>query len=605
MLNAAFLRSEIEDRFKREENKLIAALDAVKYVCVTVDNWTTRNGTFLGSTLHWLEPVSLQRKSAPFIRRRMKSNKLNVNEIAEQITSMCEKYRIVNKILGFNTYNGWNNGQAFKEFGVMAHQNTAFCEFNKISFDSRFPSQNRCVSVTQMLSQIATTDAAGALTDDSYREIHSSVFEKLNHFWQKSYESPAESDDIVRPTDGRCNSLFDSLQFIVNKGVGVINVRHIQLGVPTLSLHDQTFLVEFTQIAKPIATAIDHLAKSDCYFAAFMPTIYTIDHAFQKLMVKEFELCRPLLQAMYAGFRRRFNYCFVLDGNQCESALLATCTHPFFKTRWLSPNHAMGKHIIDIVTNAVKKEMLSQTSDGEGLNGKSDILRVTSVAHLLGISRSITDATDAMDTNVETDDFEYYFASDDNTKATTQKLQIDEAASSEVHSFFDSPCEKDKNNLEQLDLHKMVRKVFIKYNTILPSSAPVERIFGFERKWLRSTHLRHSVSFLEKCFRYFSPSRNDCGDPAEQFRRRFIGDDVLAQGARTQRIMDEFDCLKNYPFTDSDYMRPLISKTAFCFNHLFLKIIYCLNSYNSFLDVRVKCDREHILIFYFPRYNFV
>lgn len=86
-----------------------------------------------------------------------------------------------------------------------------------------------------------------------------------------------------------------------------------------------------------------------------------------------------------------------------------------------------------------------------------------------------------MEAGIESDDFEYYFASDDTTTATANTPQMDEAVS-EVHSFFDSPCEKDKNNLEQLGVYKMIREVFVKYNTILPSSAPVERIFLFESK---------------------------------------------------------------------------------------------------------------------------
>lgn len=79
----------------------------------------------------------------------------------------------------------------------------------------------------------------------------------------------------------------------------------------------------------------------------------------------------------------------------------------------------------------------------------------------------------------EPDDFEYYFASDDRTKATEQQSQH-EAAVLEVQSFLEIPCEKDKNNLEQLGIYKIIREVFVRYNTILPSSAPVERLFSFE-----------------------------------------------------------------------------------------------------------------------------
>lgn len=364
MMNAADLKKEIEERFQRKQNKLIDALETVKYVCATADSWTTRNGTFLGSTLHWLEPLSMQLKSAPFFRHRLKSLQ-NIDEIAEQFTSMSEKYRIKQKIVAIVTKNGWNYGNAFEKIGVMTHVLAGVCEFHEINFGATLQPFEKFNAVTHTLSQIATTDAVVALADKSYREIHLCVFEKLTRFWQKSTEYLAKFDDLVHPTDVRCNSLFDGLQFIINKGMGAINMMNTQSGVPTLTQRDHKFLVEFIQVAKPIAAAIDHLLKSNCYYAAFLPTIYTIDHAFQKLLAKEFEYCRPLLLSMHAGFKRRFEYCFDLKDERCKTAVLATCTHPFFKTRWLSPHHAMDKCIVEIVTSAVKVEL--QSNEGDGL----------------------------------------------------------------------------------------------------------------------------------------------------------------------------------------------------------------------------------------------
>lgn len=98
-----------------------------------------------------------------------------------------------------------------------------------------------------------------------------------------------------------------------------------------------TFLLEFIQITKPIVTATEQLSKSNCYYATFLPTTYTIDHSFEKMLVEEFDYCRPLLQAMRAGLKRRFEYCFNLEDKQCRAAVLAKSTHPFFKTRWLPP----------------------------------------------------------------------------------------------------------------------------------------------------------------------------------------------------------------------------------------------------------------------------
>lgn len=367
VLKADALKSEIEERFERKKDQLIEALDNVKHVCVTADIWTIQKDVYIGSTLHWLEPISLQRKSAPFMRRRLKSHE-NIEQIAEQLISMCEKYRIKKKIVAIVTDSGWNFGNSFKKFGVSMQESAGVCVFHEIDFNSKLPSINKCSTVTHMLSQITTTDAANALADASYSEIHTSVFEKLKRFWQKTKESPTEIGAVIRPTDGRSNSLFESLHFIVNKGIDAINEMHTQFRMPLLTSRDHKFLAEFVQIAKPVAAAIDHLLKSNCYYAAFLPTVYTIDHSFQKLLAKDYEYCRPLLEAMHTGFKSRFEYCFNLKDARCKTAVLATCTHPFFKTRWLSSNHAMDKCIVEIVVNAVNDALQLRSNDGEKMS---------------------------------------------------------------------------------------------------------------------------------------------------------------------------------------------------------------------------------------------
>lgn len=359
VMNCTILKTEIEKRFQREKSNLIDSLENVKYVCATTDIWTSKNGSFLGSTLHWIEPITLQRKSAPFFRRQLKCQR-SVEEVAEQFTLMSINYGIKNKIVAIVTNNGWNYKDAFKSIGISAFENEDIYGFQEVIFESSLRTFSRCITGTHILSAIATEDVANALMDAAYREIHSNVFDKLNSFWHKAFEMEVNGDTIVRPTEERCNSLFECLQFIVNA----------QLKVPTLTQHDLKFLTEFTQITKPIAAAIDHLMKPNCYYAAFLPTIYTIDHAYQKLLANEFEYCMPLLQSMHAGFRRRFDYCFNLTDEKCKSAVLATCTHPFFKTRWLSSNYSMDNGIIEIVTNAVKDELQLHSNDGQGLSSK-------------------------------------------------------------------------------------------------------------------------------------------------------------------------------------------------------------------------------------------
>lgn len=49
----------------------------------------------------------------------------------------------------------------------------------------------------------------------------------------------------------------------------------------------------------------------------------------------------------------------------------------------------------------------------------------------------------------------------------------------DVLSFLNAPCEADEENYRpQLEEHPYVKRVFVKYNTIIPSSAEVERLFS-------------------------------------------------------------------------------------------------------------------------------
>lgn len=57
---------------------------------------------------------------------------------------------------------------------------------------------------------------------------------------------------------------------------------------------------------------------------------------------------------------------------------------------------------------------------------------------------------------------------------------IESSIRMEVISFLSDPCTDD---LKILKKYPHIRKVFIKYNSILPSSAPIERVFSYASKY--------------------------------------------------------------------------------------------------------------------------
>lgn len=49
----------------------------------------------------------------------------------------------------------------------------------------------------------------------------------------------------------------------------------------------------------------------------------------------------------------------------------------------------------------------------------------------------------------------------------------------EILTFLQQPCSNEINDFEQLDKFPLIREIFIKFNTPITSSGPVERLFSY------------------------------------------------------------------------------------------------------------------------------
>lgn len=75
-------------------------------------------------------------------------------------------------------------------------------------------------------------------------------------------------------------------------------------------------------------------------------------------------------------------------------------------------------------------------------------------------------------------------------------FNLEQAVRMEVLNYFNCPAAEDETDLSQLESY--IRKLFIKFDAILPSSAPVERIFSFAKMILRPQRQRLSPIMFEK-----------------------------------------------------------------------------------------------------------
>ncbi len=77
VMNGRKLKKMIELEKQNFENEVRALLSTVKYVCLTVDMWSTTHRAWFGMTCHWLDEEKIERKSVALCCKRMFGNYLN------------------------------------------------------------------------------------------------------------------------------------------------------------------------------------------------------------------------------------------------------------------------------------------------------------------------------------------------------------------------------------------------------------------------------------------------------------------------------------------------------------------------------------------------
>jgi len=321
--------------------------------------------------------------------------------------------------------------------------------FVHIGHDSNtflLPYHLRCASHT--LSLLATTDFNNILKTSTANRYHHLAIAKCSSLWNMS-RKPKSSEiisnilncSLLFPIITRWNSLFDSVSQLL-KYRDKLNTLTKELD---LKFHfkevDIDYLSEYVQLMKPIAIALDHLqGETNVYYGNLIPTLFSLRIRIQLLkeIPKEhnFRYAANLIDPLLKSLEKRFKLFYDLSP-EVNEAILASCFHPAFKLRWIPENNDVDKkRIQNLCINTVEKFVMETT---------------------------------VIDTSAEADEDDFFvFSSQEQTKA-------DSKANLEVIQFFN-----DKNkSLSILNNYVTIKKLFVKFNTNLCSSAPVERLFSF------------------------------------------------------------------------------------------------------------------------------
>lgn len=321
------------------------------------------------------------------------------------------------------------------------------------------PEHQRCVSHT--LNLLVTVDIKAALTGSasgnsggSYIRSYHSAFGKCSAIWNLTSRSPKAAETYVAitgkasssPCVTRWNSTFDCLNDLITVKQFLGSVCDA-LELPKFKDTDLEFLAEYIECVKPIAEALDRLqGEKNCFYGELLPVLLQTQKKLQKLQHRHLKYCAKLVGVLLEGLNKRFSEYFDFS-YQVNDAVLAAVSHPFFKLRWVPKERK----------NDVKKLLVNEVES----------LQTEVVSATRNNSMNISETTRS----------ESFFAFEGGSSSD------ESIANTSVKNSIELQClqylQNEDTCFDSLDTFPMIKEVFIKYNTALPSSAPVERLFSY------------------------------------------------------------------------------------------------------------------------------
>ncbi|XP_043269475.1 uncharacterized protein [Venturia canescens] len=496
-MSRATLCRRIENLFQDKMKEIRNILETkAMYVCTTADIWTSRSRRFLGVTAHWIDNATLTRQSFAIACQRFPGSH-TAERIAEVLLDINESFGLnTEKVVATVTDNGSNFAKAFREFGVnsldsflldensnddeawrtisrTAELTSDNVENHSLEHDRAVPEQSeslkslpkqlRCASHT--LNLVSAVDVLKIIKSSDYLSAkHFAAMEKcmdlLNALRSpKSREIFHEHVGVAlpRPVVTRWNSLYDTLGRIVALKEQIVQVSPQIRVTNLLNENDFRYIEGYLKVLKPIAETLDLLqGETFCHYGYLFPSLVSLERKLKMLQNSEANTrFSPLITGLIKSLNDRFKPFFDLD-DKVAGAAVAACSHPRFKSRWLVP-----------LSESIRRKV------------ESIFLQAATEEYQKGREVTANENVPAQ----PVDDF-FDFGEDPQAFIPHESPTV----SVEIARYMASPS----TNLEMLEEHPLIKRLFIKFNTPLPSSAAVERLFSFATmmdlpKWNRLT----------------------------------------------------------------------------------------------------------------------
>ena len=178
-------------------------LRPLSFVATTTDCWTAHRRSYIGVTVHWIDPETLERKWAALACRRLRGSH-TFEVLAAALDDINAEYGISQKICRTTTDSGSNFVKAFSVFGNKPDADTVIdvntCIESGIEFEDagqlletdelieyRLPSHHRWAC--HSLNLVSTTDAHHAEESPAYKRLSRAAFAKCQALWNKAGRS--------------------------------------------------------------------------------------------------------------------------------------------------------------------------------------------------------------------------------------------------------------------------------------------------------------------------------------------------------------------------------------------------------------------------------
>uniref|UniRef100_A0A8C6Q9N9 HAT C-terminal dimerisation domain-containing protein n=1 Tax=Nothobranchius furzeri TaxID=105023 RepID=A0A8C6Q9N9_NOTFU len=406
---------------------------------------------FLGVTVHWINST-LQRNKAALACKRIKGSH-TFDVIGAEIEEIHSTYGLHGKVVATVADNASNFAKAFRVYQSCDLESESEKEddeeeptftdvINVLSAPSTegqvsLPPHYRCASHT--INLISTSDVEKHLNSSAEtKSVYRSSMAKCSALWTKASRSTLAAEQVEEisrrklmvPTSTRWNSLYEAISRILTIPSNELNPMCVKLGIKCFTEKEYQFLKEYISVMKPLTVALDILQGDECPYGALLPTLTSLMSKTLALKDDLSKMTATLPDVIVKAIKTRFNA--VLES---QEGRLAAATCPKFKLRWL----------------------------------RDECSRVQVKELLITECRTTAAATAEVPQDSQTP------ASPDKMDFFDFEIQPRESfsAENEVTDYIRSGHE-----LEILNQFPKVKKIYMKYNTPTPSSAPVERLFS-------------------------------------------------------------------------------------------------------------------------------